>query len=98
MNLLPLVIALQGIGYGSFLTAVQGLWPLVDETPQPPLLTLRPMAAHIPLRVRTRRKVVYGEDFKFLEALERITSKAPTHARRTRARRDAELPLLCACL
>jgi hypothetical protein len=48
MNLSPIVIALQGIGYGAFLTALQGLHALViapapiEETPAGSLATIQP--------------------------------------------------------
>lgn len=55
LQLTPLAVALQGIGYGTFLTAVQGL--AVFDEPGPPVITLLPQGAHGKPRRRARRLI-----------------------------------------
>jgi hypothetical protein len=54
LQLTPLAVALQGIGYGSFLTAVQGL-AVIEDTVQPPIITLLPQGGNA--RFRPKRQV-----------------------------------------
>lgn len=50
----PLAIALQGLGFGTWLTAVQGLFPVETGVPAEPLQPSAVQAA-APVRRRVRR-------------------------------------------
>lgn len=59
-TLTPLAAALQGIGYGSLLTALQGLWS-ATVVPEPVTIeSLGSMAATLPVRTSTRRRTHRG--------------------------------------
>lgn len=55
LQLTPLAVALQGIGYGSFLTAVQGL-AVIEDTVQPPIITLLPQGSHGKIKPKRRAR------------------------------------------
>ena len=55
LQLTPLAVALQGIGYGSFLTAVQGL-AVIEDTVQPPIITLLPQGSHGKFKPKRRAR------------------------------------------
>ena len=55
LQLTPLAVALQGIGYGSFLTAVQGL-AVIEDTVQPPIITLLPQGGHGKIKPKRRAR------------------------------------------
>ena len=57
MELIPLAVALQGIGYGTYLTALQGLWA---QTVLPELPTIGGYMAKLPLRTMPRRRILRG--------------------------------------
>lgn len=59
-TLTPLAAALQGVGYGSLLTALQGLWAVTVIPDSLPIEAAGYMAAGLPTSPSTRRRARRG--------------------------------------